>query len=192
LAQPPAFEEIQDLGPFNPTTPPSLPPIVEFANNNPPVDNVKLSAALSTAIANAGGELGVPVSSYRVGQEFHRLLTAQPSLVSTSPDYAGFATWGETVTYANREGILQVINNGNEQWIVMPKVSTDLEGTLVSSPRPNMERVEEEVEDLSDPVVQSSDGWYEARRERAGTGKPPTIATIKSIPQVCYDLYIMR
>lgn len=184
LAQPPAFEEIQDLGPFNPTTPPSLPPIVEFADNNPPVDKVKLSAALSAAIVNAGGELGVPVSSYNVGQEFHRLLTAQPNLISTSPEYAGFATWAETVTYANREGILKVINNGNEQWVVMQKASTDLEGTLVSSPAGmNTGPIEEEVEVVPSASRRSSDGWYEARRERAGTGKPPTIATIKTIPQ---------
>ncbi|KIM22283.1 hypothetical protein M408DRAFT_291545 [Serendipita vermifera MAFF 305830] len=141
FTMPPRVRSLQDLGPFPAETVEAL-----------EIDNDKLSEALLEAIIRAGGERGMPISSQKVAEQYRRLTTeasTQTSLADSRlsmwngvPALTGFSTWVETINYAQKQGILQLISNGKEDWVVMPKDS---------------------VQSRPMSVVQSPDGWYETR-----------------------------
>ncbi len=140
---PPRVKSLQDLGPFPAETTEAL-----------EIDNDKLSEALLEAIIRAGGERGMPISSQKVAEQYRRLTmeaSTQGSIADSRfsmwngvPALTGFTTWVETINYAQKQGILQVISNGKEDWVVMPKNS---------------------VQSRPMSFVQSPDGWYEMRKD---------------------------
>lgn len=140
---PPRIRSLQDLGPFPAEASEAL-----------EIDNDKLSEALLEAIIRAGGERGMPISSQKVAEQYRRLTmeaSEQGSLADKRlsmwngvPALTGFTTWVETINYAQKQGILQVVSNGKEDWVVMSKNS---------------------VQSRPMSVIQSPDGWYEMRKE---------------------------
>lgn len=66
----------------------------------------------------------------------------------------GFSTWKEITQFAEKEGIVKVVSNGQEEWIVMPK-----------PPSPRIALVTENLGEIDGGVpVQSPDGWYDRKR----------------------------
>jgi len=150
---PSRVRSLQDLGPF-----PAQP------SDTLEIDNDKLAEALLEAIIRAGGERGMPISSQKVAEQYRRLTSDastefnQGSMVENGlsmwngvPALTGFTTWVETINYAQKTGILQLVSNGKEDWVVMPKDS---------------------VQSRPMSVVQSPDGWYEVRKDV--DQQPPT------------------
>jgi hypothetical protein len=153
---PSRVRSLQDLGPF-----PSQP------SDALEIDNDKLAEALLEAIIRAGGERGMPISSQKVAEQYRRLTSDastefnQGSMVENSlsmwngvPALTGFTTWVETINYAQKAGILQLVSNGKEDWVVMPKDS---------------------VQSRPMSVVQSPDGWYEVRKDVEQQPPTPTV-----------------
>jgi len=82
----------------------------------------------------------------------------------------GFSTWKEITQFAEKEGIVKVVSNGQEEWIVMPK-----------PPSPKTALVTEGLGEVDSGVpVQSPDGWY----DRKGTEPFPTMLE-KALIRVC-------
>ena len=151
---PPRVRSLQDLGPF----PAKTSDVLE-------VDKDKLAEALLEAIIRAGGERGMPISSQKVAEQYKRLTSDASKEINQGPvtenglsmwngvpALTGFSTWVETINYAQKVGILQLVSNGKEDWIVMPK------DTVQSRPM---------------SVVQSPDGWYETRKDAEQPQLPP-------------------
>lgn len=57
----------------------------------------------------------------------------------------GFSTWKEITDFAEKEGIVKVVSNGKEEWLVMPNAPG---ATL-------------KLDDVDGDVVKGQDGWYE-------------------------------
>lgn len=82
----------------------------------------------------------------------------------------GFSTWKEITQFAEKEGIVKVVSNGQEEWIVMPK-----------PPSPRIALVTEGLGEVEGGVpVQSPDGWY----DRKGNEPFPTMSE-RALIRVC-------
>jgi hypothetical protein len=99
----------------------------------------------------------MPISSQKVAEQYMRLTNDAStelnrgtifenglSMWNGVPALTGFTTWVETINYAQKAGILQLVSNGKEDWVVMPNDS---------------------VRSRPMSVVQSPNGWYDIRKD---------------------------